>query len=52
MIKQGKRLRADRQGWDLDQALTLAQAVDKVKSFKDTKFDQGVDICIHLGIDP
>lgn len=51
MPKLGKRLSADRQGWDLGQALPILEAVEKVKSFKDTKFDQAVDICIHLGID-
>ncbi len=51
MSKSGKRLRADRQDWDPGQPLPLSEAVDRVKSFKDTKFDQSVDICIHLGID-
>jgi large subunit ribosomal protein L1 len=30
----------------------LAQAVSVIKSFKPTKFDQTVDIVLHLGIDP
>jgi large subunit ribosomal protein L1 len=30
----------------------LAQAVVVIKSFKPTKFDQTVDIVLHLGIDP
>ena len=30
----------------------VGDAVTKIKSFKDTKFDQSIDICAHLGIDP
>ena len=30
----------------------LAQAITVIKSFKPTKFDQTVDIVLHLGIDP
>ncbi len=52
MPRQGKRYRADSEGWDKEQALVLADAVAKVKSFKKTKFDQSVDIVVHLGIDP
>lgn len=51
MPKVGKRLKADRKGWDPDTVLPLADAVTKVKSFKNTKFDQSIDICLHLGID-
>ncbi len=52
MGKPGKRLRADTKDFDREQALPLNEAVDKILSFKKTKFDQSVDICIHLGIDP
>jgi large subunit ribosomal protein L1 len=31
---------------------SLPQAVKKLKSFASTKFDQSVDIVMHLGIDP
>ena len=34
------------------EALPLDQAVQKVKSFGSTKFDQTVEIVLHLGIDP
>lgn len=47
----GKRIRADIDGWDRAKALPLADAVGRVKSFKKTKFDQTIDICIHLGVD-
>ncbi|MCC7203752.1 MAG: 50S ribosomal protein L1 [Phycisphaeraceae bacterium] len=47
----GKRLKADIEGWDRAKALPLNEAVEKVKSFKKTKFDQSIELCIHLGID-
>lgn len=52
MPKLVKRLRADHEGWDASKPLPLADAVAKVKTFKDAKFDQSVDVCVHLGIDP
>ena len=52
MPKLTKRKHKDLDGWDVDQPQPLSDAVAKIKSFKDTKFDQSVDICIHLGIDP
>ena len=51
MAKPGKRQRADLEGWDREKAVPLADAVTRLKSFKDTKYDQSVDLCIHLGID-
>ena len=47
-----KRIKADIEGWDRDKVLALADAVGRLKAFKKTKFDQSVDICLHLGIDP
>jgi large subunit ribosomal protein L1 len=35
-----------------DEALSVSDAVKKLKSFPATKFDQSVDIVMHLGIDP
>ncbi len=51
LVEGSKRMRASREGHDPQQALPIEQAVVKVKSFKPTKFDQTIDICIHLGID-
>lgn len=51
MPKVGKRMRANRENWDADLALPLADAIGKLQSFKKTKFDQSVDIVMHLGID-
>lgn len=50
-MHQGKRYRADSDGWDKEAALSLTDAIAKLKSFKKTKFDQSVDIVVHLGID-
>ncbi len=47
----GKRYRADATQTTED-AVSLTEAVQKVKGFKKTKFDQSVDVCLHLGIDP
>ena len=51
MAQHGKRYRADSEGVDPDKPLPLLEAVEKVRSFKKAKFDQSVDICMHLGID-
>jgi large subunit ribosomal protein L1 len=32
--------------------ISLAEAVEKIKSFKSVKFDQSVECVVHLGIDP
>ena len=32
--------------------ISLAEAVEKVKSFKSVKFDQSIECVLHLGIDP
>ena len=50
--KFGKRYRADFETVVKDQQLPLADAVATVLNFKKAKFDQSVDICLHLGIDP
>ena len=34
------------------EAVSLAEAVEKVKSFKSVKFDQSIECVLHLGIDP
>ena len=50
-LKQGKRYRADVKKVDKDKVYTLTEAVNFIKSFKATKFDQSVEIVMHLGID-
>jgi len=51
MPRPGKRYRADEKN-RTDDALPLEEAVGKLKTFKATKFDQSVDLVVHLGIDP
>jgi len=51
MSGNSKRYRADMENGGLETPLPLADAVAKIKSFKNAKFDQSVDVCIHLGID-
>ena len=51
MAHQGKRYRADSENVERNAALPLSEAVAKVKAFKPAKFDQSIELCIHLGID-
>ncbi len=51
MRRHGKRYRSDAEGLDRDETFPLEEAIDKVKGFKATKFEQSVDLCMHLGID-
>jgi len=52
MPQQGKRFRADAESIKKIEPLPLPDAVARVKAFKKTKFDQSVEVCMHLGIDP
>ena len=52
MPKRNKRYRQDAKQVDRDTTFPLDEAVAKIKSFKKVKFDQTVEICMHLGIDP
>ena len=49
--KPGKRYTADARVANDDQ-LPLPQAIERLKGFRATKFDQTVDLVINLGIDP
>lgn len=51
MKQHSKRYNADAKK-AVQEALTLPEAVKKVKTFASTKFDQTVDCVMHLGIDP
>ena len=51
MARQGKRFTADLDQRDRDHVYPVDQAVKIVKQFKDAKFDQTVELCLHLGID-
>jgi large subunit ribosomal protein L1 len=50
MKKRSKRYQNDAKK-AVEEPLPLAQAVTKLKSFASTKFDQTVNIAMHLGID-
>ncbi|MBB6431608.1 50S ribosomal protein L1 [Algisphaera agarilytica] len=49
--KKGKRYTADARVAN-DDVLPLSQAVERLKGFRATKFDQTVELHMHLGIDP
>ena len=49
--KPGKRYTTDTERATAD-PVPLVEAVNRVKSFKKTKFDQTVELCMNLGIDP
>lgn len=51
MRPRSKRYRNDA-AKAVKEVLPLAEAVKKIKSFGSTKFDQTVEIAMHLGIDP
>jgi large subunit ribosomal protein L1 len=51
MARQSKRYRRHVEKHDLSTPLPLARAVEILKDFADTKFDQTVEIHLRLGID-
>ena len=51
-MPNGKRFRGDLKKVDRDHVYPLNEAIEKVKGFTKTKFDQSVELCLHLGIDP
>ena len=52
MPKQSKRFRALAKQVNEKETLPLANAVEKLKKFGNTKFDQTVEIHMRLGVDP
>jgi large subunit ribosomal protein L1 len=52
MAKHSKRYRALAAKADSKQVVPLEQAVEILKGFDSTKFDQAVEIALRLGIDP
>ena len=48
----GKRYRTANQAIDRSRAYPLAEAVALLKTFPPVKFDESVDLAIHLGVDP
>ena len=52
MKKRSKRYRGLSEKGDLETPLVLGQAVELLRSFATTKFDQTVEVHMRLGIDP
>jgi large subunit ribosomal protein L1 len=52
MAKSGKKYSANRAKVDSEKKYPLAEAVDLLKSFTPSKFDESVDIAVRLGVDP
>ena len=52
MSKESKRYKALAEKHDLGEPLPLTRAVEVLKDFADTKFDQTVEVHMRLGIDP
>lgn len=52
MAKLGKRTRAAREAFAGKEELTVAEAVELIKSTSTTKFDETVEIAMNLGVDP
>ena len=51
MSKRSKRYNKELEGVSKE-PMALAEAVEKIKSFNSTKFDQTIECVVHLGIDP
>lgn len=51
MPHEFKRYREDAGKYDRSKVYPLPEAVSILKQFKKAKFDQTVDMCVHLGID-
>ena len=52
MAKQGKRMRAAREGVDPTTLVPLTQAVSMVKERAKAKFDETIEVSMNLGVDP
>jgi len=52
MAKLGKRTRAAREAFEGKENLSVADAVELVKSNANAKFDETVEISLNLGVDP
>ena len=52
MTQHGKNYRAARAEIDRENLYSPAEAIRKLKSFPDKKFDETVELSIRLGVDP
>ncbi len=49
---KGKRYTDSLKRYDREQQFTPAEAVDLVRSFGSTKFDESIELVARLGVDP
>jgi large subunit ribosomal protein L1 len=53
MTKMNKRTKANSEIWAKNSTpKSSIEAIKAVKAFRGPKFDQSIDVCVHLGIDP
>jgi large subunit ribosomal protein L1 len=52
MARAGKRYRDAAAGFDRDRAFEAGEAIAMVRSMATTKFDETIEACIRLGVDP
>jgi large subunit ribosomal protein L1 len=52
MARVGKRLKEARKGFERNRVYTLSEAVELVKKSATAKFDETIEVCVMLGIDP
>ena len=52
MARQSKRIKALQEKAPGEEAFPLDEAVKRLKTFNNTKFDQSVEVAMRLGIDP
>ena len=52
MAKEGKRIRAAREGIDANKLYPIADAVKLIKERAKAKFDETIEISMNLGVDP
>ncbi len=52
MAKEGKRMRAAREGIDPDNKVSMEEAVRVVKANATAKFDETIEVSINLNVDP
>ncbi len=52
MVKQSKRMKALAEKGPGEKTLPLEEAVEILKTFNTTKFDQSVEVSMRLGVDP
>ncbi len=52
MAKLSKRMKAIREAVDKSKEYSPIEGLELIKKFAICKFDESIDVCIHLGIDP